>query len=98
MPAKMDWSRYNILAVYCDAVIVRVGSRPRRDYGLRPGHGFDDERHEPRAFSSRIKLPRVRVSRLYFLFSLHGTNGGLGSPYVYFTDIDIFDTLQGLIC
>jgi peptidoglycan/LPS O-acetylase OafA/YrhL len=62
------------------------------------GMVFDDERHEPRAFSSRIKLPRVRVSRLYFLFSLHGTNGGLGSPYVYFTDIDIFDTLQGLIC
>ena len=97
MPAEVDWSRYNILAVCCDAVIIRVGSCPRRDYGLHLGHGLGDERHESGAFCRHIELPRVRVSRLYFLFSLHGTNGGLGGPYVYFTDIDVFDTLQSII-
>jgi hypothetical protein len=65
---------------------------------LHIGHDLADERNKSGTFCRDIELPRVRVSRLYFLLSLHGANGGLGSPYVYFTDIDVFDTLQSIIC
>jgi hypothetical protein len=65
---------------------------------LHTGHDLGDERNKSGTLCRDIELPRVRVSRLYFLLSLHGANGGLGSPYVYFSDIDIFDTLQGVIC
>jgi hypothetical protein len=43
-------------------------------------------------------MQRDKPSRLYFLLSFLGANGGLGSPYVYFGDIDVFDALQGIIC
>ena len=64
MPAEVDWSRYIILAVCCYAVGIRVGSCPRRDYGLHVGHRLADERYESGAFCRHIELPGVRVSRL----------------------------------
>jgi len=71
---------------------------PRRAYGLHIGHDLAGERNKSGTFCRGIELPVFRVSRLYFLLYLHGANGGLGSPYVYFADIDVFDTLQDIIC
>ena len=97
MPAEVDWWRQHILVIRCDAATTGVDSCSRWDYDLHVGDSLGDERHEPRASCPGIELPRVRVSRLYFLLPLYGADGNHCYPYTAATAIGIVDTLQGVI-